>query len=151
VSISDIADGTGTTFMVGERSRNVSDSTWIGVPWGYGSDVTKPTWSNPNVMKNASFMIQARTGPFPGCDAGTATNANPEGQFMSRAIPPDPRIGTPNRKDAGPNEYNSMHPGGCNFLFCDGTVRFLKDQINPQIFADLATRAGGEPISADQF
>jgi prepilin-type N-terminal cleavage/methylation domain-containing protein/prepilin-type processing-associated H-X9-DG protein len=150
VAINDITDGTSSTFIVGERSRNVADATWVGVPFYPAGDTmveawvcTKQSWSNPGVCKPASFMVLARTGPFPGLDA-QATGS-------SRSIPPDPRIGTPNRRDAGPNEYNSLHPGGCNFLFCDGSVRFLRDKMNALTFSYLATPTGGEPVSADKF
>ncbi len=45
----------------------------------------------------------------------------------------------------------SYHPGGVNMLFCDGSVRFVKDTINLQTWRALATRNGREVISADQF
>ena len=48
-------------------------------------------------------------------------------------------------------DYWSRHPGGVNFLFADGSVHFLKSTINPTPWRALATRAGGEAISADSF
>jgi prepilin-type N-terminal cleavage/methylation domain-containing protein/prepilin-type processing-associated H-X9-DG protein len=151
VGIGDITDGTSTTLLIGERSRNVADATWVGVPFYPYKDLmveswfcTKSTWSNPNACKPASYLVLARTGPFGGWDPNPLPSC-------ATAIPPDPRVGTPNRKDAGPDEYNSLHPGGCNFLFCDGSVRFLKDRMNAQAFSILATSASGESVSADQF
>jgi prepilin-type processing-associated H-X9-DG protein len=46
---------------------------------------------------------------------------------------------------------SSYHPGGCNFAFADGSVKFLKDSINTQVYWALGTRAGGEVISADSY
>jgi len=50
---------------------------------------------------------------------------------------------------AGPS---SFHPGGCNTLFCDGSVRFIKSAVNRTgVWWGLATRSGGEVLSADQY
>ena len=42
-------------------------------------------------------------------------------------------------------------PGGFNVLFCDGSVRFIKDSINLMVLRALITRDGGEVISSDSF
>ena len=45
----------------------------------------------------------------------------------------------------------SAHPGGVNVLFGDGSVRFVKDSVSPQIWMALGTRANGEVISSDSY
>jgi prepilin-type processing-associated H-X9-DG protein len=44
--------------------------------------------------------------------------------------------------------YWSLHPGGANFAFADGSVRFLSYSAEP-ILPALATRAGGEVVGLD--
>jgi prepilin-type processing-associated H-X9-DG protein len=45
----------------------------------------------------------------------------------------------------------SNHAGGFNAALCDGSVRFLKLTINEIVLKALATRNGGEVISADSY
>ena len=47
--------------------------------------------------------------------------------------------------------FSSWHPLGCNFLFCDGSVRFLKQSIDRHVYRFLGNRADGELISDDAF
>jgi prepilin-type N-terminal cleavage/methylation domain-containing protein/prepilin-type processing-associated H-X9-DG protein len=43
----------------------------------------------------------------------------------------------------------SLHSGGINALFLDGSVRFVSNGVNPLIWRALGTRAGGEVVSSD--
>jgi prepilin-type N-terminal cleavage/methylation domain-containing protein/prepilin-type processing-associated H-X9-DG protein len=46
---------------------------------------------------------------------------------------------------------SSYHPGGVNVLFLDGSVKFIKDSISQATWWALATKAGGEVVSADSY
>jgi hypothetical protein len=46
----------------------------------------------------------------------------------------------------GPDGIGGPFPGGCNVLLGDGSVRFVSEAIDPEIFEALATMAGGEVI-----
>jgi prepilin-type N-terminal cleavage/methylation domain-containing protein/prepilin-type processing-associated H-X9-DG protein len=45
----------------------------------------------------------------------------------------------------------SKHPGGANFAFCDGSVKFLKNSISLPTYCALGSRAGGEVVSSDSY
>jgi prepilin-type N-terminal cleavage/methylation domain-containing protein len=45
----------------------------------------------------------------------------------------------------------SNHPGGVYLAFGDGSVKFVKDSVNPATWWALGTRAGKEVISADSY
>jgi prepilin-type N-terminal cleavage/methylation domain-containing protein/prepilin-type processing-associated H-X9-DG protein len=46
---------------------------------------------------------------------------------------------------------SSLHPGGVNVLFMDGSVRFVKSSVGYQPWIAIATPDGGETVSADQL
>ena len=46
---------------------------------------------------------------------------------------------------------SSNHPGGANVMFGDGSVKFIKDSTNMNVWWGLGTRNGGEVISANSY
>lgn len=64
-----------------------------------------------------------------------------------RDIAADPIDGSgENRHDEYFREsgFSSYHPGGANFALCDGSVHFVNETIDQDIFDNLGTRKGGE-------
>jgi len=53
--------------------------------------------------------------------------------------------------DGAFQNVNSMHPGGANVLFADGSVHFLKSSISIKAYWALGTKANGEVISSDSY
>ncbi|HEV3166823.1 MAG TPA: DUF1559 domain-containing protein [Isosphaeraceae bacterium] len=89
---------------------------------------TNPAWAIRDCA-TSNVMVLANTGPWPD----------------------EPWVNVPNHKGAKADDVWSLHPGGCNFLFGDGSVRFIKESVNPAIFSSLATCKGGEVVGSDQF
>jgi prepilin-type N-terminal cleavage/methylation domain-containing protein/prepilin-type processing-associated H-X9-DG protein len=46
---------------------------------------------------------------------------------------------------------NSNHPGGANYAFADGSVKFIKSSISDRTYWAIGTRNGGEAVSADAY
>jgi prepilin-type N-terminal cleavage/methylation domain-containing protein/prepilin-type processing-associated H-X9-DG protein len=127
-----ISDGTSSTVMVGERP-SYPDMAAIGVPggWQCGAWVYVEVDSAlglPN-RKQWCSTVDSQGGSCPGgFQYFQPGNSN-------------------NPCDA--NHYWSKHTGGGNWVFCDGSVRFLNYNIGTSTQAALATKAGGEVIPGD--
>jgi prepilin-type N-terminal cleavage/methylation domain-containing protein/prepilin-type processing-associated H-X9-DG protein len=125
VTIAQITDGTSQTFAAGERSQNLSRASWTGA------------------VTNAAVplvALRAEAGLDP--EGGGALVLSHTGEGHGPNSPSGLAHG---------DQYWAMHPGGANFLFTDGSVRFIKELVGFTIFQSLATKAGGEVLSADQF
>ena len=53
---------------------------------------------------------------------------------------------TPNHPSAHLEDFSSYHPGGVHFLFGDGRVRFISENIDLGLYQALATRANNEAV-----
>ncbi|MGE3818595.1 MAG: DUF1559 domain-containing protein [Isosphaeraceae bacterium] len=45
----------------------------------------------------------------------------------------------------------SRHPGGINVLFGDGSVRFVKNTVNANVWVQVNSISGGEVVSSDSY
>ncbi|WP_422927261.1 DUF1559 domain-containing protein [Singulisphaera sp. PoT] len=136
VGIGDVLDGTSTTLMVGERSRDLAEATWTGIFGTRNLPVplcTKEGWPFQSCV-SLLFLVMGRTGP--------------SADVISGSIPGDVAL-SPRR--SGADGFASLHPGGCQFLLGDGSVRFLKGTLAPSVFRALGSRADGEIVGSDQY
>jgi prepilin-type N-terminal cleavage/methylation domain-containing protein/prepilin-type processing-associated H-X9-DG protein len=125
-SIAAITDGSSNTIMVGEvLPSNAADNNFWMFNGSYAG-TTVPLGFNSNTI--------AATGT----PCGT-------GQWQSASAPVGCRFG------ASAKGYISRHPGGSNFAFGDGSVRFLKNSISMVTYCALASRSGGEVLSSDSY
>ena len=124
-----ISDGLSQTLCVGERSQNLNlgrgMATWVGSVPGANLWSCAPNPNDPDagtcVKEDASGMILGHTGEGHG--------------------PGDPR--------GDVNQFLSRHGRGAFFVYCDGHVRYLRNEMNSMVYKALSTRAGNEIISDD--
>jgi hypothetical protein len=46
----------------------------------------------------------------------------------------------------GIDRFGSYHPAGMNGLICDGSVHFIPNNVDPDVFLAICTRSGGETV-----
>jgi prepilin-type processing-associated H-X9-DG protein len=122
ISADDVLDGTSFTIYVGEK---LTEPAPHDLGWLSGSRSTlrnTGTALNGTPPVNASGFLPSAALPAPGGDQELAVGG-----------------------------FGSRHPGGANFAFGDGSVRFLSSKINPQVYRCLGHRADGEMISDTEF
>jgi prepilin-type N-terminal cleavage/methylation domain-containing protein/prepilin-type processing-associated H-X9-DG protein len=122
VKLVQITDGTSNTLAVGERP--CTGDTYYG--WGFAPYGTG--------AGDGDTVLGSRDVALAGALGDVATNVG---------LQPPSQPQTTGEIDGA--HFWSFHPGGANFLFCDGSVHFLSYSVN-NILPALATRAGGETI-----
>ncbi len=143
--IKDITDGTSRTVFMGEQTPFHSDSTWVAV---VPDSVTCPTkWFPEAHCEPAAPQINVHSGP----DAFHEHDHDHDHFSADDGDDDDhddhtPVAHPPNDPHGYVDEMYSEHPGGCNVLFGDGSVRFISEDIDAMIWAGLSSRNGSEIV-----
>jgi prepilin-type N-terminal cleavage/methylation domain-containing protein/prepilin-type processing-associated H-X9-DG protein len=124
IRLADITDGTSTTLLAGERPPRPDGflGWWYG-GWGYdfATATAEDVLGVAEKCFDSAFAPQCPVGPY---QYGPGRLDNPCDAF----------------------HFWSLHIGGANFLFADGSVRFLPYSAS-KVMRALATRAGGEVVA----
>lgn len=124
--IRDLKDGATNTILIGERTG--------------GRTIYRKTQSDGT--------LTSAVGPTNGGGWGDFLNGEhwPEGALFD---------GTPgggpcaiNCNNVRSSSFHSFHSGGIHILLCDGSTRFISENISSYVFASLITRGKGEVIGA---
>jgi prepilin-type processing-associated H-X9-DG protein len=136
VAHDDIADGLANTILLGEVKSGAS------LGWASGTRATlRNTGSrinahDPTSSPSAGSRVIPNPNPLPKAENLAAVQA-----MIDDGVLPIGFVGG----------FSSFHSSGSNFLFCDGSVEFLKQSINEHVFRLLGNRADGEIVDADAY
>jgi len=174
----DCTDGSSNTIAFGEQlGGDGNSSKWTrsdGVGGGQGGwDLTPGSNLTGNAQlpaEFAMFKVMERNCDNTGYQKVNVTDAQWAGRYLTiggfnfsmfNAIqPPNSAHVMGCRADCspgcwpeqnGPAMATSAHAGGANFLFSDGSVKFVKDTVNQITYMGIGTRNAGEVISSDAY
>ncbi len=128
VRLADISDGTSNTLLFGERfHRDREYDLQHNIVWPGSASMAQ--WGRWGYVANAGAVGNV-----------TLHSAAP----INYQVPPGGDFSTVENRACA---FGSGHPGGANFAFADGSVRFLSDSTPLPTLQALSTRAGEETVS----
>jgi len=173
-NLRDVTDGTTNTVafsevLVGDPNRpnygyrgNGLLNVGGGQNW-YVLDISSNVPNITSILNQCNMAYQAKSTSYDGwqCAGEYLAWGTPGLTMFQTVVPPNSTQYPWNscRQDCGGCgvdsshivSASSLHPGGCNVLFCDGSLKFVKSTINMPTWWALGTRANGEVISSDSY
>jgi prepilin-type processing-associated H-X9-DG protein len=143
ISIAEITDGTSNTLAIGEQSDFLSPAG--GIPTTWTKESTPCEFGDCRSDCGHGFPM----GPHP-----ASTGFEP--QFNLTCVLHPLNFKSTNgygiKNNCGSNSpIQSVHPGGANVAFADGSVHMLSESLDMDTFRYLATRNDGQPISGSAY
>jgi prepilin-type N-terminal cleavage/methylation domain-containing protein/prepilin-type processing-associated H-X9-DG protein len=142
ISLASVTDGTSNTVFTGEvlqgEMQDIRGVMWSSIPGG-GSFMSRYT---PNGQLDYLGQSAGIVGDYLNNSPGLFCVSEPA-QLL-------PCVSGASDNDAFAGS-RSHHAGGVNVGMGDGSVRFVKNTINPVTWIALNTMSGGEVISADAY
>jgi prepilin-type N-terminal cleavage/methylation domain-containing protein/prepilin-type processing-associated H-X9-DG protein len=116
-----VEDGTSRTFMAGEQAFEQSRAACgdLGKCYGLGYTWAHSVEASATAAIQPNFAVPGRPSLDPSVDA------------------------FPYRSQFG---FNSMHPGGLHFVYVDGSVHHINEDIDLGVYRAMATIKGGETL-----
>jgi len=157
--LADITDGTSSTIAIGEAAG--------GSPKFPIRDLKDPTRTASDPFTGRPALLDQCWGATGFTDRSHPWYASVLAVTAQFGMPPDVVDEPLNRSPGTPSifgsdssgfnkrgldlvsAFRSIHTGGANFVFCDGSVRWVRESIDPATYRALSTHAGGEVISGD--
>jgi prepilin-type processing-associated H-X9-DG protein/prepilin-type N-terminal cleavage/methylation domain-containing protein len=133
VRLEQITDGASNTFLFGELTHYDPEYDKLHLGLSYGGCASKAGcgfW--PTVGLPCNGVLTTRSPLNYRVPAGLTTLAEKNEAWGSAQ-----------------GAFGSEHPGGANFAFADGSVRFLRNGIDQATYRELSTIASGNPVVGD--
>ncbi|MBX7104713.1 MAG: DUF1559 domain-containing protein [Gemmataceae bacterium] len=145
VKVSDIQDGSSNTAIVGERPTSPN------LLWGWWYTTTTPNggdnWWDADVLTGtANRGNYTSIGEISSCVFAGPPNYLAKYDRPGPSVPGDGGIGS----YCDYNRLWSNHPGGCNWAFADGSIRFLPYTSNTNarmVIRAIGTRSGSIEVN----
>ena len=133
VTLGNIPDGTSNTFMFGEK--HVRWDTMF----GRREDRSVFASNDNNYRRHAGWGAWLNGNP-------ATPNTNITNSYRIQLYDPDPQW---NIQTVSNRSFGSRHSGLCQFVMCDGSVRPIRNSIDPTTLERLAARNDGNVIQTD--
>jgi prepilin-type processing-associated H-X9-DG protein len=141
--IANVTDGLSNTMIGGERCAAHAPLTWAGAIPGARCPAWMATypWTSPYTPPS-QCQDQGNGTAYDNADWGEALCLG-HGSYTHTPSKDIPLF--------DPDTFWAMHPGGCNALFGDGSVHFMKTSMDPAAWQHMMTIAGGEIVSGNSY
>lgn len=141
VKVRDVTDGTSNTIAIGEVSESAT------VNRNRNNTGAFPLWAGGN-NNGGCNGFSTGSSHLRLCGATTlGTNFYTGPQFPINNPHTGTTIGNGTADNFSDASFSSKHPGGAQFLFADGAVRFLSENLDIRAYADLGGRNEGNTVA----